>query len=241
MATQPDLGITNPYALDQTQFDAAIALLEEQKALAGQYWADYVVQADSMVDGTVLAGTTWQVVATYAQGRGAKIDAVKPKEGATGWSRHLDAVVEGEQPELHEAVDGLDLVAVGQRPGDRVLRRGAEQPRGLRADGQSRPLHQLPCRGRGVLDRRVVLDHRDRGVPRRPHRRHVRALHGMGQRLERVAGMGIDDVASGGELSPPPRSARTRQPLVPRSRRLAIAGILTPPVRVARWSCTSGR
>ena len=28
MATQPDLGITNPYALDQEQFDAAIALLE---------------------------------------------------------------------------------------------------------------------------------------------------------------------------------------------------------------------
>ncbi len=86
MATQPDLGITNPYALDQTQFDAAIALLEEQKAFSGQYWADYVVQANSMVDGTVLAGTTWQVVATYAQSLGAKIDAVKPVEGATGWS-----------------------------------------------------------------------------------------------------------------------------------------------------------
>ncbi len=30
MATQPDLGITNPYQLTQEQFDAAIALLEEQ-------------------------------------------------------------------------------------------------------------------------------------------------------------------------------------------------------------------
>jgi putative spermidine/putrescine transport system substrate-binding protein len=86
MATQPDLGITNPYALDQTQFDAAIALLEEQKAIAGQYWLDYTVQANSMVDGTVLAGTTWQVVASYAQSLGAKVDAVKPVEGATGWS-----------------------------------------------------------------------------------------------------------------------------------------------------------
>ena len=43
MATQPELGITNPYSLDQTQFDAAIALLEEQKAVAGQYWSDYTV------------------------------------------------------------------------------------------------------------------------------------------------------------------------------------------------------
>ena len=86
MATQPELGITNPYALDQDQFDAAIALLEEQKAVAGQYWADYVVQAGAMTDGSVLAGTTWQVVASFAQSTGAKVDVVKPTEGATGWS-----------------------------------------------------------------------------------------------------------------------------------------------------------
>ena len=30
-ATQPDLGITNPYELDQKQFDAAVALLKKQK------------------------------------------------------------------------------------------------------------------------------------------------------------------------------------------------------------------
>jgi len=86
MATQPELGITDPYALDQTQFDAAIALLDEQKAVSGQYWSDYTVQAGSLVDGTVLAGTTWQVVANFAAGEGAKIETVKPKEGATGWS-----------------------------------------------------------------------------------------------------------------------------------------------------------
>jgi putative spermidine/putrescine transport system substrate-binding protein len=86
MATQPDLGITNPYALDQTQFDAAMALLGEQKALVGQYWSDYTVQAASLVDGTVLAGTTWQVVANFAEGEGATIATTKPKEGATGWS-----------------------------------------------------------------------------------------------------------------------------------------------------------
>ena len=86
MATQPDLGITNPYALDQTQFDAAIALLESQKALAGQYWALYTDQQAGLEDGSVLAGTTWQVIVNLAQGNGALIDAVKPVEGATGWS-----------------------------------------------------------------------------------------------------------------------------------------------------------
>jgi putative spermidine/putrescine transport system substrate-binding protein len=86
MATQPELGITNPYALDQAQFDAAIALLEAQSALASQYWADYTVQQASLENGDVLAGTTWQVIVNLAQANGAKIDAVKPVEGATGWS-----------------------------------------------------------------------------------------------------------------------------------------------------------
>jgi len=86
MATQPDLGITNPYALDQAQFDAAIALLTSQKDIAGQYWALYTDQQAALEDGSVLAGTTWQVIVNLAQGNGAKIDAVKPAEGATGWS-----------------------------------------------------------------------------------------------------------------------------------------------------------
>jgi putative spermidine/putrescine transport system substrate-binding protein len=86
MATQPDLGITNPYALDQTQFDAAIAALQAQKDLAGQYWALYTDQQTELESGNVLAGTTWQVIVNLAEANGAKIAAVKQKEGATGWS-----------------------------------------------------------------------------------------------------------------------------------------------------------
>ena len=86
MATQPDLGITNPYALDQTQFDAAIELLTAQQDLVSQYWALYTDQQAGLEDGSVLAGTTWQVIVNLAQANGAKIDAVKPVEGATGWS-----------------------------------------------------------------------------------------------------------------------------------------------------------
>lgn len=86
MATQPELGITNPYSLDQTQFDAAMALLGEQAALTSQYWALYTDQQASLEDGSVLAGTTWQVIVNLAQANGALIDAVKPVEGATGWS-----------------------------------------------------------------------------------------------------------------------------------------------------------
>jgi putative spermidine/putrescine transport system substrate-binding protein len=86
MTHQPDLGITNPYSLDQTQFDAAIALLEQQEGIAGQYWQLYSDQQAALEGGTVLAGTTWQVVANLALGNGAKIDVTLPEEGATGWS-----------------------------------------------------------------------------------------------------------------------------------------------------------
>ncbi len=86
MATQPDLGITNPYALKQNQFDAAVALLEQQQPLSGQYWSVYTDQQAALEGGSALVGTTWQVIVNLAQANGAKIDAVKPKEGATGWS-----------------------------------------------------------------------------------------------------------------------------------------------------------
>jgi putative spermidine/putrescine transport system substrate-binding protein len=85
-ATQPELGIENPYALSQEQFDAAIALLEQQESMVGQYWSLYTDQQAALEGGTALAGTTWQVIVNLATGNGAKIGAVKPIEGATGWS-----------------------------------------------------------------------------------------------------------------------------------------------------------
>ena len=37
--TQADLGITDPYELNQTQFDAAVNLLKQQRPLVKKYWA----------------------------------------------------------------------------------------------------------------------------------------------------------------------------------------------------------
>jgi putative spermidine/putrescine transport system substrate-binding protein len=86
MATQPELGITDPYALDKTQFDAAIALLEQQKELVGEYWSDYTKAIQAFNSGTTAVGTSWQVIANLAKAEGGKVEAVKAKEGATGWS-----------------------------------------------------------------------------------------------------------------------------------------------------------
>jgi putative spermidine/putrescine transport system substrate-binding protein len=86
MATKPELGITNPYALDQTQFDAAIEALKAQKPQVGQYWSLYTDQQASLESGGVTLGTSWQVIVNLASANNPKITATKATEGATGWS-----------------------------------------------------------------------------------------------------------------------------------------------------------
>jgi putative spermidine/putrescine transport system substrate-binding protein len=86
MKTQPALGIKNPYALDQKQFDAAVALLKQQNANIGEYWSDYLKEVSAFKSGDSLLGTTWQVIANTAQSEKTPVKAVLPSEGATGWS-----------------------------------------------------------------------------------------------------------------------------------------------------------
>ena len=86
MATRPELGITNPYSLDAEQFDAAISLLEQQKELVGEYWSDYARTVGNFVSGTTAVGSAWQVILSLAERQGGNVAAIKPKEGATGWS-----------------------------------------------------------------------------------------------------------------------------------------------------------
>lgn len=85
-SAKPELGITDPYALDQTQFQAAIDLLTQQKELIGEYWSDYLKEIAAFKGGSIVAGTTWQVIANVAQGEEVPVEVVKPKEGSTGWS-----------------------------------------------------------------------------------------------------------------------------------------------------------
>lgn len=86
MKTQPGLGITNPYALDEAQLAAAVELLKTQRTLIGEYWSDYLVQAQSFTTGDSVVGTSWQVITNVLQGEGAPVEAVLPEEGSTGWS-----------------------------------------------------------------------------------------------------------------------------------------------------------
>ncbi len=88
MATNPELNIKHPYALDDTQFAAAIDLLEKQKPAVGEYWGDYTKQISSFQNGNTVIGTSWQVIANVLKDSDppTPIEVTKPVEGATGWS-----------------------------------------------------------------------------------------------------------------------------------------------------------
>jgi putative spermidine/putrescine transport system substrate-binding protein len=88
MKTKPDLGIKNPYALDDKQFQAAVDLLKQQQPMISQYWTDYTKQMDAFRAGDATVGTTWQVITNLLQAEdpAVPVNVVKPSEGATGWS-----------------------------------------------------------------------------------------------------------------------------------------------------------
>jgi len=88
MATKPDLKITNPYSLDETQLAAAVDLLKQQKGLVSKYWGTAQEEIDGFANGDMAIGSAWQYQANTinAAGGDVKVEVTKPKEGATGWS-----------------------------------------------------------------------------------------------------------------------------------------------------------
>lgn len=83
---QPELGIEDPYALTQEQFDAAIALLNQQRELIGRYWHDAFVQIDDFTNEGVAASGSWPFQVNLLKANGVPIESEIPEEGATGWA-----------------------------------------------------------------------------------------------------------------------------------------------------------
>jgi len=95
MSTKPELGILDPYELNEAQYAAALELLRGQRKLVGRYWHDAFVQIDDFKNEGVAASSSWGFQANVLAGEGAHIATVVPKEGATGWADstmlHADA------------------------------------------------------------------------------------------------------------------------------------------------------
>jgi putative spermidine/putrescine transport system substrate-binding protein len=87
-AHDPSLKITNPYELDDKQFNAAVNLLKTQRKYIGEYWSDYTKEQSAFSQGDSTVGTTWQVIANLleAEKNPVPVETTLPSEGSTGWS-----------------------------------------------------------------------------------------------------------------------------------------------------------
>ena len=100
----PDLGIENPYELNDEQFEAAVQLMKEQRPLVGEYWGEAEKQISSFASGDIQVGTTWQYQYFLLKGEGKPVAASPasqgflPEEGATGWSDTWMISSEAEHP-----------------------------------------------------------------------------------------------------------------------------------------------
>ncbi|HET7582953.1 MAG TPA: extracellular solute-binding protein [Candidatus Limnocylindria bacterium] len=83
--TKPELGIDDIYQLNDEQFNAAIDLLKQQKAIVGEYWNFATDQITSFGNKDMLAGESWQYQLNNMP-EGAPVAITKPAEGTTGWS-----------------------------------------------------------------------------------------------------------------------------------------------------------
>jgi putative spermidine/putrescine transport system substrate-binding protein len=86
MATKKELGITNPYELNEAQYTAALELLRKQHPLVQRYWHDANVQVQDFTnEGVVLSGS-WPFQVNTLIANKQPIASTVPAEGATGWA-----------------------------------------------------------------------------------------------------------------------------------------------------------
>jgi putative spermidine/putrescine transport system substrate-binding protein len=85
-ATQPQLGISDPYQLTEDQYQAVLKVLRDQHALIHRYWHDTTVQMSDFKNEGVVASSAWPYQANALKGEGQPIATVFPKEGVTGWA-----------------------------------------------------------------------------------------------------------------------------------------------------------
>jgi putative spermidine/putrescine transport system substrate-binding protein len=95
MTKQPELGIKDPYELNEAQYAAALEVLKKQKALIHRYWHDATVQMSDFKNEGVVASGSWPYQVNALQLESQPIASVIPVEGATGWAdttmMHSDA------------------------------------------------------------------------------------------------------------------------------------------------------
>jgi putative spermidine/putrescine transport system substrate-binding protein len=95
MKHKPELGIKDPYELNQDQYNAALELLRGQRQIVSRYWHDAFIQIDDFKNEGVVASSSWPFQVNLLKADNQPIASVVPQEGATGWAdstmMHVDA------------------------------------------------------------------------------------------------------------------------------------------------------
>jgi putative spermidine/putrescine transport system substrate-binding protein len=84
--TKPELGIKDPYELNEDQYKAALDLLRKQRPLIQRYWHDAMKQVDDFTNEGVVASSSWPFQVNLLQSQKKPIASTIPQEGATGWA-----------------------------------------------------------------------------------------------------------------------------------------------------------
>ncbi len=92
--TKPDLGITDPYELNQPQMDAVVALLKTQRPLVRKYWALASDQIDLMKNGDSTMGASWPYMTNTLQGGQGAGGGYAAEGRRHRLGRHLDGLLE---------------------------------------------------------------------------------------------------------------------------------------------------
>ena len=86
MAHKPELGIKDPYELNESQYAAALALLRRQHPLVQRYWHDANVQVQDFTNGGAVVSGSWPLQVNTLVANKQPIASTIPSEGATGWA-----------------------------------------------------------------------------------------------------------------------------------------------------------
>ncbi len=98
MKHKPELGIKDPYELNEDQYKAALELLRGQRQLVGRYWHDAMIQIDDFKNEGVVASGSWPFQVNLMKAEGAKIASTFPEEGVTGWADTTMLHADSEHP-----------------------------------------------------------------------------------------------------------------------------------------------
>lgn len=86
MHKKPELGIKDPFELNEEQYAAVLELLKGQRQLVGRYWHDAAVQVDDFKTEGVVASSSWPFQVNTLKADKRPVASTVPEEGATGWA-----------------------------------------------------------------------------------------------------------------------------------------------------------